>query len=94
MEVGVQVDDRLAGTLRIEGEAEVEASFEVPQRPAPAPPIEVLLVPERFAAAHDGDVGWQLVSFRPRRLQCGTPAPEGELPAATRPPDGTPYPMR
>jgi len=22
------------------------------------------------------------------------PAPEGELPAATRPPDGTPYPVR
>ena len=92
MEVGVQIDDRLAGSLRIEGEAEVETSFEVPQRPAPAPPIEVRLIPERFAAVQNADVGWQLVSFRPVRLQCGTPAPEGELPDAPRPPDGTPYP--
>ena len=94
MEVGVQIDDRLAGTLRIEAEAEVEASFEVPQRPAPAPPIEVRLIPERFAAVKNGDVGWQLVSFRPVRLQCGTPVAEGVLPDAPRPPEGTPYPMR
>ena len=93
MEVGVQIDDHLVGTLRIEGEAEVEASFDVPQRPAPAPPIEVRLLPERFAAVRNGDVGWQLESFRPVRLQCGTPAPEGEVPDVQRPPDGTPYPL-
>jgi len=94
LEVGVQIDDQLAGTVRIEGEAEVEASFDVPQRPVPAPPIEVRLIPERFAAVRNPDVGWQLVSCRPVRLQCGTPAPEGELPDAQRPPDGTPYPRR
>jgi len=94
LEVGVQIDDQLAGTVRIEGEAEVEASFDVPQRPVPAPPIEVRLIPERFAAVRNSDVGWQLVSCRPVRLQCGMPAPEGELPDAQRPPDGTPYPRR
>ena len=94
MSVAVEIDDRPAGSVRLEGEGVVEARFDVPPQPAPAAPIEVRLIPERYGAVRLRDVGWQLVSFRPLRLQCGTPPADGALPDVPVPAAGTPYPMR
>ena len=94
MEVAVQIDDVPAGTLRLEGEGEVEVRFAVPGQPPPAAPLEVRLIPERYGALRMRDAGWQLVSFRPVRLQCGTPPPDGSMPDVPRPPASTPYPLR
>jgi hypothetical protein len=72
LEVGVEIDGQLVGSIRVTMDGPVEQTWPVPDRTDATAPIEVRLMPERWVLVPQGN-STTLASFRPLRIACQSP---------------------
>jgi len=69
LQVGVEIDGRLAGSVEVVSTGPSEARFALPPRDDASAPVEVRLKPERWVTVPQGN-STTLASFRPLRIAC------------------------
>ena len=69
LEVGVELDGRMVGSVVVTADGPAEGRFAVPDRADAGAPLEVRLKPERWTLVPQGNSS-TLASFRPLRIAC------------------------
>ena len=72
LQVGVEIDGQLAGSIEVAASGPSEARFPLPPRDDAGAPVEVRLKPERWVTVPQGN-STTLASFRPLRIACESP---------------------
>ncbi|HYN63546.1 MAG TPA: hypothetical protein VES36_03000, partial [Candidatus Limnocylindrales bacterium] len=72
LEVGVEIDGRVVGSVVVTTDGPVERTWPVPDRADATAPLEVRLMPERWVLVPQGN-STTLASIRPLRIACQSP---------------------